>query len=116
MIPLKLPKDNSFTQEALLIESELIEGFSGREIKNAILDMLLTKADNINVGDYFTIKDLHLALEKRVESRKQLKIEENRILKEKIMRKLKEKAMESTAEEETDTASTESKCSSNAET
>ena len=97
LLPRKLPVDSSFTQESLLSESEQIEGFSGRDIKNAILDMLLTKADNLKAEDVFSITDLHSALTNRAKSKQQLKNEENRLLKEKIAKKLREKAMENAA-------------------
>lgn len=94
MLPLQLPIDDTFTQETLLVESEQIEGFSGREIKNAVLDMLLTRADNFNGNDKFSISDLHAALVKKVESKRQLKSERDKLIKEKILKSLKAKVME----------------------
>lgn len=97
MLPSKLPKDLTFTYDNLMAESEEIEGFSGREIKNAILDMLLRKAENGHINCNFSISDLHNALTKKKEEKERLKKEENRLLKEKIVKKLKEKAEEAKA-------------------
>lgn len=94
MIPSKLPVDKSFTAEKLLVESEFIEGFSGREIRNSVLDMIISKVDTLNDNYMFTILDLHNALEKRKKSKEKLIEESNRTIKEKIAQKLKEKVIE----------------------
>lgn len=94
MIPSKLPVDKSFTSEKLLVESEFIEGFSGREIRNSVLDMIISKVDTLNDNYMFTILDLHNALEKREKSKEKLIEESNRTIKEKIAQKLKEKVIE----------------------
>lgn len=97
MLPSKLPMDGTFTMDNLFVESETIEGFSGRDIKNAVLDMLLEKVDNLHEGTIFTLSDLHNALEKRKQLKKKLQDEAARLLKEKIVKKLEEKAIEQRA-------------------
>ena len=97
MLPSKLPLEAPFTEEQLLEASDKIEGFSGREIKSAVLDMLLSKADISKTDIRFSIDDLYEALDKKVEECKQRKEESTRRVKEKISKKLEEKAMEAEA-------------------
>ena len=94
MIPTKLPVLSPFTDEEYLEGSKLIEGFSGREIKGAILDMLLSKAEKSKDSISFSIEDLYSALNKKQVAKKQLKAEEEHRIKNKIEKKLKEKAAE----------------------
>ena len=94
MIPTKLPVLSPFTDEEYLEGSKLIEGFSGREIKGAILDMLLSKAEKSKDSIIFSIEDLYSALNKKQVAKKQLKAEEEHRIKNKIEKKLKEKAAE----------------------
>ena len=75
----------------------VVEGFSGREIKGAILDLLLSKADPNNDAIVFSINDINSTLAKRQAARKELKAEEDRRIKNKIMKKLKENAAEEEA-------------------
>ena len=96
-IPSSLPHDSTIDSKAMLEEAKLIEGFSGRDIKNAVLDMLLRKADENAEDACFCINDLHAALTAKSEQKKQLKVEEQRSLKERIARKLEEKATEHAA-------------------
>lgn len=97
MIPSKLPLTEPLTDEHFVEASALIEGFSGREIKGAILDLLLSKADVDNPNIYFSAQDIYDVLSKKYESKKQLKAEEERRIKDKIEKKLKEKAAEAEA-------------------
>lgn len=97
MLPQELPKDETFTKESILQESEEIEGLSGREIKNAILDMLLSKASDSVGNVVFSIDDLHKALTEKRLMKQQLKEESSKLLKEKIFKKLKEKVEEEEA-------------------
>lgn len=97
MIPSKLPLNKPFTEEEYLEASKIIDGFSGREIKGAILDMLLAKADPQNSNIDFSIDDLYKILEKKQKAKKELKAEEERRIKNKIEKKLKEKAAEAEA-------------------
>lgn len=100
MIPSRLPVLEPFSEEIFEKASEIIEGFSGREIKSAVLDMMLSKADISNPNIVFTPEDLFDVFEKRKEQKKQLKEEEDRILKNKILKKLSEKNEEAKMEKE----------------
>lgn len=97
MIPSKLPVKKPFTEEEYIEASKIIEGFSGREIKGAILDLLLSKAEPNNPDVIFTIEDLYSAFENKQKAKKELKAEEERRIKNKIERKIKEKAAEAEA-------------------
>ena len=76
MLPSKMPLEHRFTQEELLEASDLIDGFAGREIKNAILTMLLDKASLGLENPIFTLDDLKSALTKKKEQIDKLKAEE----------------------------------------
>lgn len=97
MIPSRLPVNKPFTNDEYIECSKQIEGFSGREIKGAILDLLLSKAELNNHGIIFSIDDLYSALIKKQTAKKELKAEEERRIKNKIEKKLKEKAAEAEA-------------------
>lgn len=94
MLPPRLPLAAPITDEQLAEASDIIEGFSGREIKGAVLDLLLSKADKDNPSVTFSFDDIKAALIKKVEAKRQLKSEEEQRIKKKIERKLKEKALE----------------------
>jgi SpoVK/Ycf46/Vps4 family AAA+-type ATPase len=94
MIPPRLPLESPFSEEQLLEVSSQIDGLSGREIKNAILEMLLSKADKGKEGVCFSFNDLLDCMIKKKQSKQALKDEEEHRIKEKIERKLKEKAAE----------------------
>ncbi len=96
--PSKLPLARPFTEDELLEVSDIIEGLSGREIKNALLKMLLNKADNPN--HLFTIGDYKEAMNAKMAEIAALRAEENRILEEKILKALKEKGAMAKAEKE----------------
>lgn len=97
MIPSKLPVSIPFTDDQYLQASRLVDGFSGREIKGAILDLLLSKAELNNKSIVFTVDDLYQVLEKKQKAKKELKAEEERRIKNKIEKKLAEKAAEAEA-------------------
>ena len=99
MLPSKMPLDHRFTQEELLEASDLIEGFAGREIKNAILTMLLDKASLGLDNPIFTFDDLKCALGKKKEQIDKLKAEEKERRKEKIAKRLQDKIEEEAAYE-----------------
>ena len=100
-IPPKLPLEHKFTEEEYLKAADLIEGFSGREIKNAILKMLLDKAGQGNAENAkFTFQDLTNALSAYKAHLEQLNKEERERLKAKITKKLQEKAEENAVIEE----------------
>lgn len=97
MIPSRLPINEPFTDAQYLEASALIEGFSGREIKGAILDLLLSKASKNDENVQFTINDLFDVLSKKMKAKLELKAEDERRIKNKIEKKLKEKAAEAEA-------------------
>lgn len=95
MLPPRLPLENPFDDDQLMEASALIDGFSGREIKTAILELLLSKA-----GDEYpviTFDDLCQVFTKKSEEKKELARQEEERLKKKIEKKLKEKAAENQA-------------------
>lgn len=101
ILPSKLPLAAPFTHEQLTAAAEIIEGFSGREIKGAILDLLLSKADIDNSSNIvITYEDFVTTLQKKKENKEKLKAEERKILQEKISKKLEEKAEEKRRERE----------------
>lgn len=97
MIPSKLPLLSPITDEEFMEASLLIDGFSGREIKGAILDMILSKADPNSSEIKFSIDDLKGILKKKQQAKIELKSEEERRIKEKIEKKIREKAAEADA-------------------
>ena len=88
-----------FSDEVYLEASKLIEGFSGREIRNAVLDLLLKKAQpDGNV--FFSKEDVLEAFRKKKEEKDRLENERKLIVKEKIRNKLMEVSEEEKAKEE----------------
>lgn len=98
MLPSRLPVDQPFTDEQIFEAATLIDGLSGREIKNAILDLLLSKAQLRDENILFTIDDVRSALAKKKKEKDELKAEENRRIKERIERKVKERIQEEAAQ------------------
>lgn len=94
MLPQKLPLEKRFTQEELLEASDLIEGFAGREIKSAILSMLLDKAGEGEDNAVFTFENLKTALSKKKAQIDKLKQEEVERRKSKIIKSLQDKLEE----------------------
>lgn len=95
MLPSRLPLTHPFSDAELLALNADTEGLSGREIKNAVLEMVLSDARRDAV---FSLESLHLALQKAVAQKNQLRAEEKareeereRKRKERILGKLKEK-------------------------
>lgn len=99
MLTSKMPLDHRFTQDELLEASDLIDGFAGREIKNAILTMLLDKASLGLDNPVFTFDDLKSALAKKKEQIEKLKAEDKERRKEKIAKRLQDKFEEEAAYE-----------------
>lgn len=97
MLPSRLPLAVPFTDEQIMDAAALIDGFSGREIKGAVLELLLTKADKDNPNVVFSIDNLNEVLKKKKQEKANLKAEEERRVKKKIEKKLKEKAEEARA-------------------
>ena len=94
MIPSRLPME-TLTDDQLMEASALIDGFSGREIKSAILELLLSKAGSEHPS--FIFEDLCQVFTKKYEEKKELARQEEERLKKKIEKKLKEKAAENKA-------------------
>lgn len=99
-IPERLPLEKQLKEEDFLSASDFAEGLSGREIKNAMLELYLSKADNQNPNIIFTISDICDAIKKKKDSIVELENERKRSLKEKIIRKFEEKVEEEKAEAE----------------
>lgn len=91
MIPSKLPLEKEITEDELLDASEIIDGFSGREIKGAMLEMLLSRA-GVDNDHKFSIEDIKLSLKGKKESIDRLKEQETQRLKDKIMKSANEQA------------------------
>lgn len=101
MTPSKLPLERVITDDEFLEISDIIDGLAGREIKNALLKMLLNKADNPD--HCFTVDDYKEAMTAKMDELAALRAEENRILEEKILKALKEKGAMEKAEQEAKT-------------
>lgn len=92
-IPPNLPyvDDNSLTDDDLISLSVIMEGRSGREIKNAILECLLSKATKEGENARFSCSDFSEAFVKKQETLKKLEAEKDRIQKEKIIKAMSRK-------------------------
>lgn len=73
MIPKELPLATKLTDEDFLNASALIDGLAGREIKNAVLKMLLEYADE--PAHLFTAEDIFNAMTRKKEEIEQLHAE-----------------------------------------
>lgn len=93
MLPSKLPIE-SITREDFLELSDMIDGFAGREIKSAVLTMLLDKAGLEETNPKFSLEDLKQALIKKKEQIETLKEEEKKRRAEKISKRLRERLEE----------------------
>lgn len=94
-IPKNLPHKEPFTDEKLAEASELADGFNGREIKNAMLNMYLSKADLNNTEEIdFTVEDICNAMKAKKDEKEKLEVERKEKLKQKIINKLSDKAEE----------------------
>lgn len=119
MIPSRLPVETPFTDAEFDEVAELSDGLSGRELKNAILTMLLKKAKRDGEGSVFVYADLKEAIVSKKESIEKLKAEETERIKAKIEKKLREKSMEnsmSEPEENKETAAEKSENDNNPKT
>ncbi|MCQ2225611.1 MAG: ATP-binding protein [Paludibacteraceae bacterium] len=96
-LPPRLPLEHSLTMEDFLLASESAEGLSGREIKNAIFEMLLSKADVNNDSVQFSANDVVAAMKKKRLSLQQLEDERKRNIKERILKRVEEKIEEDSA-------------------
>ena len=94
MLPSKIPFETALTKEQFMEASALIDGLSGREIKNAILEMLTHEANEHGKEAVFTYEKLSQALVDKKEMKRKLKEEKDKELKKKIEEKLKGVAAE----------------------
>lgn len=101
MIPEEVPFDSPLTPEQMEVLADLTEGFSGREIKNAILDTLVSVLHESR--DYVTFEDFEKTFKSAKESKEKLEKEfqsskldpvKKKELEEKIMKNLKESELE----------------------
>lgn len=85
MIPTKLPLEKPLTDEELEQLGQITDGFSGREIKNAILDTLLSKATKDKENAIFIFDDFKNSFELKRDELETLKKEIDGDKKQKIL-------------------------------
>lgn len=107
MLPKKLPLQNGISEELLLKLSESSDGFSGREIKNAILNILLAKASVCGNNAIFTDEDLISGFIHQKEELEQLKKAKENSKIEKIKRAITENRVKEAKEEKKVNVTTE---------
>ncbi len=90
LIPSKLPLETPLTDEELDELSEITDGFSGRELKNAILEVLLHKAKKDGKNAIFAHPDFKEGFEKKKTSLELLKKEKTSDKEKKILKALSE--------------------------
>lgn len=90
-IPSRLPLSHNFTDEDFIKISKEGEGLSGREIKNAIFDLYISKVGNSN-NVVFSLQDFEESLKSKLESNKRIEDEKNIYIKERIVKKMAEKS------------------------
>ena len=100
VLPSQIPFDHILTEEEYTELSKIIEGFSGREIKNAILDLLMTKAKLQGNKAIFTYEDLSTTFTKKQEEKKVLKSQHSERIKHRVIQKLADEAEERQIEKE----------------
>ena len=91
-LPKRLPLEKELTDEDYTEMSKRSEGLSGREIKNAILETMLSKVAKEGRDVTFTAEDFAIGFEKKIEMNKKLEEERKREKKEKIIQSIKDKA------------------------
>jgi AAA+ superfamily predicted ATPase len=87
-IPRRLPLEGSLTEQHLREISSLCEGFSGREIKGAIQECLLSKASEEGQNAVFCFEDFKNAFINKADSLKRLEEEKQKDKKAKILKAL----------------------------
>ena len=98
MIPKELPLNHEFSEIELRNLSVILEGLSGREIKGAILECLLSKATKEGKQAVFSFEDFDYAFKQKQESLKKLAEEKTKDKKEKIKKALAEGNLKETEE------------------
>lgn len=99
MIPSKLPLQLPLNDEQLLELSKITEGFSGREIKNAVLGTLLAKATKEKENAIFTFNDFERSFISKKNELTALKEEKGKDKKRKIKKALENGKISSDKEE-----------------
>ncbi|MBD5286003.1 MAG: AAA family ATPase [Bacteroides sp.] len=103
LIPIKLPIVTPLSVEELEHLAEITEGFSGRELKNAILEVLLRKAKKDGKNAIFGYLDFKEGFEKKKESLALLKKEKTADKEKKILKALSEMPKEELLSKKTQT-------------
>ena len=89
-IPPRLPLACSFTDTELTELSQILDGLSGREIKGAIQECLLSKASTEGSNAIFRFDDFRLAFERKQEALKKLASEKSGDKKAAIIKAMQE--------------------------
>lgn len=100
MIPSKLPIEKKFNIEELRSLSQIVDGLSGREIKNAILETLLTKADSKQQEQMFNYDDFKSGFLLKKEQYEELRNTKTGDKKKKILDAIKKGNIETKDEKE----------------
>ena len=100
MIPSKLPIEKKFNDEELRSLSQIVDGLSGREIKNAILETLLTKADSKQQEQMFNYDDFKSGFLLKKEQYEELRNTKKGDKKKKILDAIKKGNIETKDEKE----------------
>ncbi|WP_456077025.1 ATP-binding protein [Hoylesella timonensis] len=100
MIPSKLPIEKKFNDEELRSLSQIVDGLSGREIKNAILETLLTKADSKQQEQMFNYDDFKSGFLLKKEQYEELRNTKTGDKKKKILDAIKKGNIETKDEKE----------------
>lgn len=85
MTPSKLPMSMPLTDDEYRTLSKIVDGFSGREIKNCLLDLFLAKATAEQENARFTFADFEDGFKKKKEELEKLKKERESEKKKKIL-------------------------------
>lgn len=100
LLPPRLPLTSPLTDDEWTELGALTEGLSGRELKSAVLETLLTKASESGGDSHFSFEDFKQGFVRKQEAIKQLREEEKRELKEKILKAVERKSEEARLEAE----------------
>ena len=99
-LPAQIPFAKPYTFEDLRCISQAGEGFSGREIKSAILETLLSKATKEGEQATFSIEDFATRFRMKKEEKERLVEEERKRKEQKILNALRRKGDETQSDSE----------------
>lgn len=99
-LPAQIPFAKPYTFEDLRCISQAGEGFSGREIKSAILETLLSKATKEGEQATFSIEDFATRFRMKKEEKERLLEEERKRKEQKILNALRRKGDETQSDSE----------------